>query len=157
MLHHLHPTRYWSLLALIVGGLLMSACGAGSAAPAAPTADAAAPSSATVAPAPLATPAEAVPTLAPVLAGNGIIPAEMLAAMIADLASRAGVPPTEVSVLKAEAVTWPDGSLGCPREGMLYPQVLIDGFRATLSAAGSEYAYHGDGRGNFVYCANPAP
>src|SRR5690242_2210919 len=33
----------------------------------------------------------------------------------------------DIGVLEARAVTWPDGSLGCPAPDMAYIQVLVDG------------------------------
>ena len=53
----------------------------------------------------------------------------------------------DVEVQSAEAIEWPDTSLGCPRKGMSYLQMLVPGHRVTLRAAGSSYAVHvGDGR-----------
>lgn len=74
---------------------------------------------------------------------------------IADLAERLGVAPAEIEVVSVEAVVWPDGSLGCPQPGMLYPQVLQDGMRIRLGVAGVIYQYHsGERRAPFL-CTNP--
>lgn len=115
-------------------------CGAGTAAPNEPP-----PQEPTLTP--VEQPQEAVP--APIASE---LPPEWLDAMIADLAAQQGVDPEQVSLAEVEFVTWPDGSLGCPQEGMFYPQVLIDGFRVVLVADEVEYAYHGDLQGGFVYC-----
>ncbi|PDW03149.1 hypothetical protein CJ255_10275 [Candidatus Viridilinea mediisalina] len=120
--------------------LALVGCGAGTAAPNGPT-----PADPTLPP--VEQPQEAVP--API---TSELPPEWLDAMIADLAAQQGVDPEQVSLAEVEFVTWPDGALGCPQEGMFYPQVLIDGFRAVLVADGVEYAYHGDLQGGFVYC-----
>ena len=48
-------------------------------------------------------------------------PAEVQAAlptMLADAARRAGVAQEQLSVETLEAVTWPDGALGCPQPAM---------------------------------------
>jgi hypothetical protein len=75
----------------------------------------------------------------------------LVAQAIADLARRLSIPPSRIERIEAVAVTWPDGSLGCPREGMMYPQVLRDGARIRLRANGTEYRYHsGDGRPPFL-------
>ena len=50
-------------------------------------------------------------------------------AALTDAASRTGIKRTELEVLSAEAVTWSDGSLGCPQPGMMYTQALVPGFR----------------------------
>ncbi len=78
-----------------------------------------------------------------------------VSAAITDLAGRLGVAPAEIEVVSVEAVVWPDGSLGCPQPGMLYPQVLQEGMRIRLSAAGVLYQYHsGERRAPFL-CENP--
>ena len=63
----------------------------------------------------------------------------------ADLATRRGIDPSEIEVVSAEAVVWPDAALGCPREGMAYAQVLVDGFKIVLDVDGIHYPYHGGG------------
>lgn len=75
----------------------------------------------------------------------------LVAQAVADLARRLSIDPARIERLEAVAVTWPDGSLGCPREGMVYPQVQRDGVRIRLRANGTEYRYHGgDGRVPFL-------
>lgn len=88
--------------------------------------------------------------------GDSAVPGERIAAAIADLAGRLGIASDRISVVSAEAVSWPDGSLGCPQPGMMYPQVITEGYRVILAAEGKEYAYHGDDRGELFYCENPA-
>ena len=80
-----------------------------------------------------------------------------LAAAIADLARDTGVAPDDIEVVVNEPVTWRDGSLGCPKPGMMYTQALVDGYRIVLRAAGEEVAYHGaNGQAPFR-CDNPNP
>jgi hypothetical protein len=62
-----------------------------------------------------------------------------------DLAERLGVPVDEITVVSHEEVTWPDSSLGCPQPGMHYAQVLTNGTRTVLTAAGKHYNYHAGG------------
>jgi hypothetical protein len=74
-----------------------------------------------------------------------------------DLAQRLGINVDDISLLEASSVTWPDASLGCPREGMGYAQVLTPGYLIRLQAGEQEYEYHA-GRGMAViYCENPTP
>lgn len=81
-------------------------------------------------------------------------PAELA---VVDLADRLGVDPGQIRVISVEEVTWRDGSLGCPQPGMMYPQVLTDGTRIVLDAAGTRYEYHAGGsRGPFL-CEDPQP
>jgi hypothetical protein len=76
---------------------------------------------------------------------------------VADLAQRLGVDPEEVTVVRDVAVTWPDGSLGCPVPGMAYTQALTPGRLVVLEAAGSTVEYHSGGRRGLFLCENPQP
>jgi hypothetical protein len=74
---------------------------------------------------------------------------------IMDLADRLNVPPNEIKVVRAESVTWHDGSLGCPEKGMSYTQALVPGTRIVLRAGDAEHEYHSGSDGAPFYCANP--
>jgi hypothetical protein len=63
----------------------------------------------------------------------------------ADLAGRLGVSASAITVISAELVSWSDASLGCPKPGMEYAQVLTDGSLIVLSHGGMEYRYHTGG------------
>jgi hypothetical protein len=74
---------------------------------------------------------------------------------IQDLSGRLGIPSGEIQAVSEKRVTWRDGSLGCPKEGMMYTQALIEGTRIVLRVEGRDYQYHsGQGRAPF-YCENP--
>lgn len=60
----------------------------------------------------------------------------------ADLANRLGIDRAQVTLVSATEVTWPDGSLGCPKPGMHYTQALVPGARIILEANGTRYNYH---------------
>jgi len=49
------------------------------------------------------------------------------------------------------AVQWPDSSLGCPRKGVSYLQVITPGYLVSLTANGKVYTVH-VGAGNAVIC-----
>ena len=91
-----------------------------------------------------------VPAASP---GGGTVglPASITDPIVAEIAADAGVPIDEVTILSAEAVTFPDGSLGCPVPGMVYTQVLVDGYRVVAEAGGGTYDYRGSG-GRFRRC-----
>lgn len=74
------------------------------------------------------------------------------AAAKADAARVAGVAESALALISAEAVTWPDGSLGCPMPGMVYPQVLVPGFRIRLASPAGPLDYHASARGGLVLC-----
>ena len=80
------------------------------------------------------------------------LPASVVDPVVADVARRAGVPVDQVVVQSAEAVTFPDGGLGCPVPGMAYPQVQVDGYRIVAVAAGTTYDYRGTAPGTFRLC-----
>jgi hypothetical protein len=69
-----------------------------------------------------------------------------------DLAGRLGVEESAIEVVSAEAVTWSDGSLGCPQPGMMYTQALVEGARVVLSYGGTLYPYHAGSDGEPFLC-----
>jgi hypothetical protein len=78
-----------------------------------------------------------------------------LAAAVADLANQTGTPPEEIKVVSIEAVDWPDTSLGCPEEGMMYAQVITLGYKIVLEAQGQQYEYHTNEQDYVVLCPRP--
>jgi hypothetical protein len=72
-----------------------------------------------------------------------------------DLAQRLNIAKDEIDLISLEAVTWRDGSLGCPQPGMAYIQVLIDGMRIILRADKTLYHYHSGGNQLPFLCENP--
>jgi hypothetical protein len=74
----------------------------------------------------------------------------------ADAAQRAGVDEAEVTVVTNEAVTWPNGALGCPQPGQFYTQALVEGYRIVVEAGGQEFHYHGETGRPPAYCENPS-
>ena len=73
------------------------------------------------------------------------VPAARWDAIVADLAA-SGVEGDPVLV-SAEAVTWPNGALGCPKPGMSYTQALVDGMKVVVEVEGTTYDYR-FGRGD---------
>lgn len=75
---------------------------------------------------------------------------DLLAVLRADAAVRlAGAP---LAAPQVQALTWPDGSLGCPRPGRMYTQALVPGYLVVFAAAGSSLRYHASARGAWVLC-----
>lgn len=68
------------------------------------------------------------------------------------LARQTGVAAEEIMLKHIEPVTWPDASLGCPKKGRLYAQVLTPGYRLVLSDGITDFEYHTDGHGRAVLC-----
>ncbi len=57
----------------------------------------------------------------------------------------------DIVLRRAVAVEWPDASLGCPKRGETYAQVVTPGYRVLLSANDAVYRVH-VGDGNAVVC-----
>ncbi|WP_163817247.1 hypothetical protein [Phytoactinopolyspora alkaliphila] len=86
---------------------------------------------------------------------TGEVPAGILDDVVADAADRAGTAPGDVVVVRAQAVQWPDGSLGCPEPGMMYTQAIVDGYWVELEAEGKTYDYRLNEQGTFRLCTTP--
>jgi hypothetical protein len=83
-------------------------------------------------------------------------PAEADAAVRAavnDLAARLKAAPEKVQVISVSATDWPDTSLGCPKPGMFYAQVIVEGYKIVLAAGRELVEYHSDKRGRVVTCS----
>ena len=83
--------------------------------------------------------------------------AAVLPALLADAAQRSGVPQDRLRVVRAVAVTWPDGSLGCPQPGFSYTQALVPGWQVSIALPSSAaplppLKYHGSDRGGWLHC-----
>jgi hypothetical protein len=82
----------------------------------------------------------------------GEVPGDLLDEIMADLANKEGLGLQSIEVIRAEAVTWNDGSLGCPQPGMMYTQALVDGYWVILQAEGIDYDYRVSDTGYFILC-----
>jgi hypothetical protein len=100
------------------------------------------------------TPQRAPKQEAAVTEPTGEVPQQILALFRDDLARRALVKPETITVVSATEQQWGDGSMGCPKPGEMYTQMIVPGYRVVLQANGEKYAYHSDQRGKFVVCAN---
>ena len=74
------------------------------------------------------------------------IVAQLVAQARADLAGRLGLSAESFQLTRAEAVEWPDSSLGCPKPGLMYSQIVTPGYLIVLEANGQAYEYHADRR-----------
>ena len=120
--------RTMSLVALVA--MVLTACGAGEAG------DTTIPSTIVSTTVPgVTTSSSGEPNVHPGLASR-------VALAVADLAERLGVPESEIEVISAQPVVWPDSSLGCPEPGMQYAQVATDGALIELRFDGTTYSYH---------------
>lgn len=77
--------------------------------------------------------------------GTDHLPASVTDPVLADISRRSGVPVDQLTIVSAEMVTFPDGSLGCPQPGMAYTQVVVDGYKIIVDAHGTTYDVRGSG------------
>lgn len=87
----------------------------------------------------------------------GEVPEELLAAILEDAETRAAAEDEDLAVVRAEAVTWNDGSLGCPQPGVMYTQALVDGYWVVLEVGGEEFDYRAAASGFFTLCERGLP
>jgi hypothetical protein len=80
------------------------------------------------------------------------IPKGILDPILNEASKLANVPREQLSIVRAEAVVWSDGSLGCPESGMEYAQALVRGYWVVVNAAGQEYDFRAGNDGSFRLC-----
>ncbi len=95
---------------------------------------------------------ERVETPGAQLAVTGEVPEELLERIRADAAGRLGVEAASLEVVRAEAVTWSDGSLGCPKPDVVYTQALEPGYWVVLQAGEQQLDYRARASGQFFVC-----
>lgn len=69
-----------------------------------------------------------------------------------DAATQTGLARDLLEVMSADAVIWPDGSLGCPRPDVVYTQAPVPGYRVRIRADGAILDYHANARGLLTLC-----
>jgi hypothetical protein len=79
----------------------------------------------------------------------------MVQLVLADASTRLGVPVEDLQVTSFESWEWPDASLGCPKEGEFYAQVITPGYLIVITGAGQQLEYHTDTEDYFVLCEQP--
>jgi hypothetical protein len=76
------------------------------------------------------------------------------------LAAHLKVDMNAIALQSANEQDWPDGALGCPKEGLAYPQVVTPGFLLVFTDAtqAQSYAVHtGRDEAQMVLCVNNQP
>lgn len=73
-----------------------------------------------------------------------------------DLAARIKTTPAKVEILEAVSVVWRDSSMGCPKPGMDYLQVLTPGVRIRMRFGLHVFEYHGAAGRAPQYCEHPS-
>lgn len=144
-----------TILTLSIGLVILSGCRSTAVDPNTAGPDTAVPavpeSEATV---PVSQPATAIPNsnLGTSDLSAGEVPQVLFDSVLTDLSAVRGGKMEDVKLLKAEAVIWNDGSLGCPQPGVMYTQALVDGYQVVFDVDGEMYDYHLSETGAFVLC-----
>ncbi len=73
---------------------------------------------------------------------------------VADLSRRLTVAESEIEVVSATLVVWPNTGLGCEIAGMQYAQVPQDGSLIELRVGGKLFHYHSGGSKLPFLCEN---
>jgi hypothetical protein len=87
---------------------------------------------------------------------RGEAPQELVDRIISDLQQKTGAARQSIQVIRAQAVVWNDGSLGCPKPGEFYTQALVNGFHIILKIEDKEYDYRASQTGYFFLCEGGA-
>ena len=74
------------------------------------------------------------------------------ASLVTAIARELGVSPQALTSVVVTPRVWSDASLGCPRPGGVYAEVLTPGFLIEFEISGEQYEFHADERGNVVRC-----
>jgi hypothetical protein len=82
-------------------------------------------------------------------AGNYPEPVQLALETAAD---RLGVSVDELTIETVEPMDWPDTSLGCPKEGQFYAQVITPGYLVLVSAGDTKVEYHTNESDHVVFC-----
>lgn len=85
----------------------------------------------------------------------GPVPDELQNQLLADIAQRLSGSEnarTSLTLVRAEPVIWPDGSLGCPQPGVFYTQALVEGMWVVYDVGGALFDYRVDQRGRYFLC-----
>ncbi len=99
---------------------------------------------------------EQVPPEVPVTV-TGEVPDRTLSQVGADLATRINAQAEELEIIGAEAVVWPDGSLGCPKPNHNYSQAPVPGYRIVLRHMDKQYDYRASEAGYVFLCERLLP
>jgi hypothetical protein len=88
---------------------------------------------------------------------DGEVPAQFIDVVRADLAQRLQIDQKDIQVIRSEAVTYDDGSLGCPKPEEMYIMMQVEGYRVVLYTNEIEFDYRLSDTGHFVMCDLPQP
>ena len=92
----------------------------------------------------------ALPLDTPAPAANDPVPGEIEAGARKILADELGADEGDFRLVSSEGVGWSDASLGCPKEGYAYAQVITPGYKLVFDLAGTSHAVHTNSDGSHM-------
>lgn len=74
------------------------------------------------------------------------------------LSTTTGKPADTLKLQNKEEAEWSNGGLGCPKEGMMYTEMIVPGYKLTYTDGTTTYDVHTDRSGNTaIWCDNGEP
>ena len=78
---------------------------------------------------------------------------EVIAIVMSKIISEKKITSDEIYFIELEEKIWNSNALGCPMEGMMYTQQIIDGYKINFSIMNSNNIIHSDIHGNYINCS----
>jgi len=78
---------------------------------------------------------------------------EVIAIIMSKIISEKKITSDEINFIELEEKIWNSNALGCPVEGMMYTQQIIDGYKINFSIMNSNNVIHSDIHGNYINCS----
>ena len=78
---------------------------------------------------------------------------EVIAIVMSKIISEKKITSDEIYFIELEEKIWNSNALGCPVEGMMYTQQIIDGYKINFSIMNSNNIIHSDIHGNYINCS----
>ena len=83
---------------------------------------------------------------------KGQVPQAILDPILNEAAALAKVSREQLVIVRAQSVIWSDGSFGCTEPGMMYTQILVNGYWVVIEAEGQKYDFRVGSGGSFRLC-----
>jgi hypothetical protein len=94
---------------------------------------------------PILTPESEIPVISEV-------PDTYLESLYEFLQTNYSIEKDDLTLIRAESVIWPDGSLGCPQPGMMYTQALVEGYWVQFQHSEKMFDFRLSQKGTFILC-----
>ena len=86
---------------------------------------------------------------------TGEVPEVVLDNVLMALERLSGADRSEFELVRAAAVEWPDGALGCPQPGMEYLQAPVPGYQVVLKHLDRSYDFRAGRTSYVMLCLEP--